>query len=226
MALAGLAEDRAAGRLGDARRTPRRTRPRVSRSSPALAEPLVGVLPQQRVEAEPGLRVLLRRAARGGLDPDQALVGERLEAVDDVEPEIAVRRSRPARPCSRVQPPANTPSRANRRRSGAGEELVAPGDRARAASAAARAGPGRRRRGRGCARAGRGSATATSMPGARRRELERQRQAAEPLGDRADGGHRLVAEDEVRAGAHARDRRTARRRRRPRAAARGGRARR
>ena len=55
-----------------------------------LLQPLERVLAEQRmqVEARLGGGALGRI---GGLDPEEALVGERLEALQDVDPEVAVR---------------------------------------------------------------------------------------------------------------------------------------
>ena len=88
----------------------------------------------------------LRRAARGRLDPDQALVGERLETVDDVESQDPRRHPRPAPRSRGVQPPAKTLSLREQ------ATLRAPRGARRsrrsrlAGSAVAPAGRGRRRR--------------------------------------------------------------------------------
>ena len=82
-----------------------------------LLETLERVFAEQRVQVEAGLGGgALRRVGR--LDPDEALVGERLEALEDVDAEVAVRDRRPAapaRPSSRRRRP---PRRRKSRRSG------------------------------------------------------------------------------------------------------------
>ena len=114
---------------------------------------------------------------------------------------------------SAVHPPANTPSRANRRRSGSASSSSLQAIARRAASAAARAGPAAPPpRSRLCSSRSR-ICDGLKHAGARRGELERQRQAAEPLGDRADGVHAPRRRGRDQDGARARDRRTARRRR-------------
>ena len=95
------------------------------------------------MEAEPGLLVVVRRhrrrPARSGRGScRRATRGRRRGPCRGRR-----RRSTTASASSIVQPPAKTPSRRKSRRSVVGQQVVAPGDRARAASAAAPAGRAR-----------------------------------------------------------------------------------
>ena len=93
--LAGRAEDRAPGALGDLHADMDEAGLQLLAFS-ALGEPLERVFAQDRMEAEARLDLLDRgavRAVRAGgadLDPDEALVGERLEAGQHVDSEITV----------------------------------------------------------------------------------------------------------------------------------------
>ena len=221
--LAGLAEDRVAGRRRDAHAFRGERAFRLAQLA-QRAEALVGVFPQQRVEAEPGLRVLLRRAARGRLDPDQALVGERLETVDDVDPEISggihdrLRRRRGPTAGEDAEPGEQAPL-------GRREELVAPGDRGPQGLLSLRQVAGAAPEVEAVPEAVADLRRATACGCAPRRAPARaagRRAARRSRGWRPWPRRRGPGPD----GAHALDPGTARRRPRPRAAARGGRARR
>ena len=158
--------------------------------------------------ASPRASELLGRVGRGwfedlearvavGLDtPDQALVREVDQAVDDVHAELA---GRPADRLGRVEvdPPSKTDRRSSSRRCPLVEEVVAPGDgaaeRLLALGQVARAGgeerqlvleprPHRVRR-------------EELDPG--RRELDGQRHAVQPRGDRRDRRRVLVRDPEI-----------------------------
>ena len=207
--------------------------PHVLRGERALAslalaarvEALEGVLPDQGVEAEPvsasSSGAPLGAARSGSGSCRRATRDRRRRRVPRSPAGVRDRLGRaPASSRRRTRRAARTGDAPRR-----DEELVAPGDRGRAASAGARAGP---------APAAEVEAVLEPVadlgrrqhPGARRGQLERQGQAAEPLGDRADRGHAPRRRRRGPGGAHAPVEEQRARRPRPRAAARGGRARR
>ncbi len=194
--LARLAEDRGAGRRRRCRAHSAANDASVALALAALVEALEGVLAEQRVEAEPRLRVGRRRAAGGAARPGSGSCRRATRGRRRRRRRGRPRRSRPAAAVSAVQPPANTPSRANRRRSASASssslQAIAP-RRVRCRSGRSRLPP---RRSRLCSRRSQ-DLRGRQHADPRRGELERQRQAAEALGDRADGVHRVVAQDEA-----------------------------
>ena len=171
------------------------------RALAALVEPLEGVLAQERVEAEAGLDLLDRAPSgrscrRRRLDPDEALVGERFEAVSDVDPEVAVG-VRDGQAASAVQPPAKTAEPREEPPLVRRQQVVAPGDRAAQRPLPLRQVARPAARGRGSGRAARGSAPGSGAgPGPRR---ARSRAAGRRGARRSPGSRpRVVVEDEVR----------------------------
>ncbi len=60
------------------------------RALPGISQALQTVFAKQRMEAEPHLALAARRVIVCGLDPDEALVGQRLEPGHEIDVEIAV----------------------------------------------------------------------------------------------------------------------------------------
>ena len=78
-------------------------------------------------------RIVSSISKRGGsasIGPDQALVGERDQPVEDIADPLGRRVPRTASAASSSKPPAKTDSRSRSRRSRLVEDVVAPGDRA------------------------------------------------------------------------------------------------
>ena len=123
----------------------------ISSRSPLSVEPLGGELADRVEHPEARLAVDL-------LGPDEALVGEGHQAVEDVEPSSSAAGPQTASALSSSQPPTNTRQPGEQAPLACVEQVVAPGDRAAERLLALRqvARPGRRGR-RAGARGARGS---------------------------------------------------------------------
>ena len=212
-----------ARRLGERRRWRRRGAPRP----PPARRTRRAARGRTRGAAGAGRSAVRRRrpGCSAGLDPDEALVGERLEAVEDVEAERRRPGRRPTSASSAVKPPAKTPSRRNRAALRLGQQVVAPGHRAAQRPLAL----GHVARTAGEVEARRQpleDERRAEQADARRGELDRERQPEEALADLANDRRASRRRARGRAGGPSRAPRTARRRRRGRAAGPDGRARR
>ena len=201
--LAGRAEDRAAGALGDLDADADEAGLEL-RAFAALVEPLERELAQERMEAEARLDLLDRGAIRAVRAAAPISIRTRLlsardsRPVEDVDAEVAVGvRDGPGgvgASSRRRRPPAGAKSR---RSSGASRSWL------QAIGAAQRPLP----LGQVARPAGEVEAPAEPLEDRRRAhepdpgggELDRQRQAVEALADRPDRGQRVLVEDEVRA---------------------------
>ena len=193
--LPGRAEHLLPGRFGDPDADGRE--PCLGqRALPGIPEALQTVFAKQGMKAEPSFALAGSTRLRRRLDPEQALVGERLEAGDEIDAEIAVgigdRGCHVGRPAAgEDRKPGEEPAFLD------GQQLVAPveGAAQRALAFGRVAWPGPQVEAAAEPVEDRGGAEQAD-PG--RRELDRQGEAIQASADLRDGSQRLTGRGEVR----------------------------